>query len=154
PRPDAIVRAAQEDHVIRRGTVAGACHDDLRTPAVGGLPHAGSVAAPHLTVEAHGEDLVVAGRHAGQVAVGLAPGAAVPDPDAAVGSAEEDDIVRGISVAGVGDGDLDAPAPAGGPGAVAIAPKLTVLSQTENLAVTAGDLGEGGNTQDWRLHRP
>src|SRR5262245_21096274 len=127
PGPDAVVGAAQEDHVVGRRAVPGAGHDDLCAPTTGRRPRAGAVAVPNLAVEADGEDLVVAGRHAGQPAVGVEPGAAVPDPDPAVGVAQEDDVVGGIAVAGVGDGDLDAPAAAGGPGGVAIAPELTVL---------------------------
>src|SRR5206468_8205541 len=69
-----------------------------------------------------------------------------PQPDFLVGGLQEDQVVEGVAVAGVGDYDLVVVAAAGepaGPGAgSAVAPYLMVEADAEDLIIAGDDVGQ------------
>src|SRR5262249_44492334 len=155
PLPERVlvaVEVAEQEHDVVGGVgVADTADGEIETVAVrGGVAErrvdAGGLGpvAPDLAVRTKAEDLAVGTGDTYQVAARVCPRSLRPVPDSTVGASEEDDVVGGVGVPGIGDGDVDAVAAGGKPGviAAAIAPELAGRIEPEGLAVAADDLGQ------------
>src|SRR5262249_4468024 len=102
----------------------------------------GHAITPYLVVETDAEHLVVAGDDGLEIALGERPRALRPDPDAAIGALEKDDVVGGVVVADRADGNLAAITVGAAPAVFhVVLPHLTVVAHAEHLVVAGHEVG-------------